>query len=208
MSLLFFLLFGVILAVDVLMFTFEKYVLSFIIPLGSIIGAYYFMPDFAYFVHSDWQRILTHYVPIYFIIGILTAIIKWTIYNLIHVRWVREVTNQFDAQLDVELATNKVIRRKAFIKFYENGHYPSIRRPYVYDITDWEHPNAVVNAITPRAKDNVGLITIWIFQWPIVILSTIVSDLIVQLGTHVARFFDFVFMAPVRIMVAKATKGI
>lgn len=95
-------------------------------------------------------------------------------------------------------------RRRAFVQFYSNAT-PRTHKVYTADFSKAE---SVVDALTPRAKDNVGLITIWIFQWPIVIIDTLITDLLVKLGKHAARVFDAMFSYFSRKLVAHATKGL
>lgn len=95
-------------------------------------------------------------------------------------------------------------RRREFVKFYGNNT-PKTHKIYSADFTKAE---SVIDALTPRAKDNVGLITIWIFQWPLVVVDTLITDFIVKLGKHAARVFDQLFSYFSRRLVAHATKGL
>lgn len=95
-------------------------------------------------------------------------------------------------------------RREKFVEYYKQ----TISRQHKTYSADFKKASSVVDALTPRAKDNVGLITIWIFQWPIVIVDTLITDLLIKLGKHAARLFDAMFSYFSRKLVAHATKGL
>jgi hypothetical protein len=114
-----------------------------------------------------------------------------------------ELAAQYEAEWTATLPAQK---RQAFVEFYK-GNLPYDRKHKVYEV-NYGKETAVVDALTPRAKDNVGKITIWIYQWPVVIVSSLIEDLLIKLAKHFARFLDMVFSRVVRAMVAKATKGL
>jgi|SRR5579859_746865 len=110
-------------------------------------------------------------------------------------------------------ATIPALKRKAFIDFYQHGMSvgmfgaPSNSKHKIYDVNHAKE-TSVIDALAPRAKDNIGKITIWIFQWPVVIVSSLIEDLIIKLAKHFATALDAMFSRVVRGMVAKVTKGL
>jgi len=116
---------------------------------------------------------------------------------------VEELTKQYEAEWT---ATLPALKRQAFVEFYK-GNLPYNRNHKIYDV-DHGKETSVIDALTPRAKDSVGKITIWIYQWPVVIVSSLIEDFLIKLAKHFARILDAVFSEVVRKMVAKATKGL
>jgi hypothetical protein len=97
-------------------------------------------------------------------------------------------------------------RRAAFVKFFDDRmKYRSGHKVYE---ADYKQATSVVDALTPRARDNIGLITLWIFQWPVVIVESIIADFLIKLGKHAARLFDRLFSYFGRMLFANATKGL
>lgn len=264
---LFFIAIGILLVVDTVLFSFEKYSWSFVVMAASIVGAYLVEPSFATFLKGNWPHVLTHYVPVYLLLGFGTAVVKWMLYTVKHVSGISDAKKTFDIRNptsgDVEFEDERIQRertkeefsesirrynqqvnyakqesermgrdvvavgspptepagppvrdqaiinarrRKAFVDFYKKSFgYSS--HPKVYEV-DYAKDDSVVDALTPRAKDNVSLIAIWIFQWPIVILCTLFEDFLVKLAKNAARLLDAMFSYVSRKLVANATKGL
>jgi hypothetical protein len=191
---------------DVVFFSFEKYEWSIGVMVASIAAAYFFQPDFHNFVLTGWVTILTKYIPFYLLGGLATAVAKWIIHNFKAASKIGEAKKEFDANHDKPDAPIAQ-RRQAFVKFFES--YMGYRSKHkIYTVSDFNKETAVVDALTPRAKDNVGIITIWIFQWPVVIVATLFEDLIVKLAKNAARVFDALFSAASRALVGRVTKGL
>jgi hypothetical protein len=259
---------AVLLIVDVIVFSLEKYEWSVGIMVVSIAGAYFFQPEFHTFVATGWFAILTKYVPIYLLAGLATAFVKWGLFILKRANAVRDVKQDFDVKypvdeqiitgveaqnrareearynealdrfnryqkrakgvpqyadgtVDVSPPTEAPIppvfepipadqaaanRREAFVNFYSKKvEYRANHKVYT---ADHSQTTSVVDALTPRARDNVGLITLWIFQWPVVIVETLIADFLIKLGKHAARLFDQLFSYFSRKLFASATKGL
>jgi len=102
-------------------------------------------------------------------------------------------------------------KRKAFVEFYtrglRDGSFGTHSSHKTYEV-DHSKETSVIDALSPRAKDNIGKLTIWIFQWPVVIVATVFQDFIVKLAKHFATALDAMFSKVVRGMVAKVTKGL
>lgn len=199
----------VLVLVDVVLFSYEEYEWSVTVMIASITAAYLFQPEFHAFVHAGWYLILMKYMPIYLGVGLVTAIVKWAINNVKCVGRIREAKKEFDTRYPIKetLPTEVVAetRRKAFVAFFKQ--LPTSQKDTIYSV-DFALATSVVDALTPRAKDHVGLITLWIFQWPVVIVEILIADLLIKLGKHTARLFDTAFSYFSRKLVANATKGL
>jgi GNAT superfamily N-acetyltransferase len=120
-----------------------------------------------------------------------------------HKNRAKELTVELKAKFE---AMQPELKRRAFVDFYEDNL--GSRNHKIYKYVDYSKDTAVVDALSPRAKDNIGKITIWIYQWPIVIVASLIEDFIIKLAKHFARALDAMFSKIVRGMVAKATKGL
>jgi hypothetical protein len=108
----------------------------------------------------------------------------------------------FDVLTPEQIVEN---RRRAFVEYYKDK--VPYRSTEVYN-ADYTKETAVVDALTPRAKKNVGLISIWIFQWPVVIFDMLITELLIKFAKNVARLFDSLFQRVSRKLVASATGGL
>ncbi len=103
------------------------------------------------------------------------------------------------------------LKRAAFVEFYKRGIRDGAFGGYsshtIYE-ADFTKETSVVDALSPRAKDNIGKITIWIYQWPVVIVASLIEDFLIKLAKNFAKALDAMFSKIVRDMVAKATKGL
>lgn len=195
----------VLVLVDVVLFSYEEYEWSVTVMIASITAAYLFQPEFHAFVHAGWYLILMKYMPIYLGVGLMTAIIKWAINNVKCVGRIREAKKEFDERYPIAKETTPQHRRAAFVAFFKQ--LPTSQKDTIYSV-DFALATSVVDALTPRAKDHVGLITLWIFQWPVVIIEILIADLLIKLGKHTARLFDTAFSYFSRKLVANATRGL
>ncbi len=99
--------------------------------------------------------------------------------------------------------------RAQFVAYYQRTlDRDHVGRNHIFEHVKYESETAVVDALTPRAKNNKGKITIWVLQWPLVIVATIFEDLIFKIGRTAARILDALFSGLNRRLVAKATKGL
>lgn len=162
----------------------------------------------ASWVSAHLSHIFLFYIPAYLGLGLATAFLKWVLYVAKRVRWIKEARATFSVEAfrsrypsSKDQSINEI-----FVRYYRE-QVPSYKHQVNNDV-DWSKPDAIVNALTPRAKDNVGKITIWVYQWPIVILASIIEDLILKLAKHFARILDAIFSKYVRSMVAKAVSGL
>jgi len=220
--------------VDVIVFSYERYDWSIGIMVASIAVAYFGTPYIKDFIASaGWLPILTKYLPGYIVLGLGTAVVKWIIFSYKHIKGIKAIKAKFDVAMTKDLAAmlkfldirqdrngnptrdadqpfTDCEKRIAFVGFYKDKlEYGSQSRKHIYtDDVDFNKPTAIVDALTPRAKENVGIISIWVFQWPIVIVSLLFSDLLMKITRIAANVLDAVFSAVSRAMVANATKGL
>lgn len=128
--------------------------------------------------------------------------------NAKHVARVQELEKQYRDEWSASLPA---LKRGAFVDFYAKGLRSGAFEAYsthkIYDV-DFSKETSVVDALSPRAKDNKTKIGIWISQWPVVIVSTLLHDLLFKLVKHFTRALDAMFSRMVRQMVTKATKGL
>ena len=229
MALLILVALALIFIVDVIIFSYEKYEWSITIMIAGIALAYFFTPHIKDFItHAGWLSILTCYLPGYLTLGLVTAVIKWSIFSVKHIGKIRRAKVAFDADDASSLVNARRIasglfsehtragwndeanKRAVFVSFFKSGlEYGDASAKHIYtDGVDYRKDTAVVDALTPRAKENIGAISIWVFQWPVVIVSMLLSDLLVKIVDAVASVLDVLFSAINRKLVAGVTKGL
>lgn len=97
-------------------------------------------------------------------------------------------------------------QREAFVNHYRyhtRQEHPGVEIE-LYEADYAVGDSAIVQAISPRAVRNVGKITVWIYQWPMVVVSTLVEDVLLKLGRHLAKLLDNLFSRFVRRLVSDA----
>lgn len=162
--------------------------------------AFYLLPDFHSFVlNANWFDIITKYVPAYIGAGVATALIKWILLNLkvsSNIQYHREFGKlNFMNKGDTELY--------AFVKSW-NASY-SRNRPHLDTNATLDE---IITKLTPKAIDYVGRITVWVLEWPVVIVSLILDDVLRKFCTHLASLIDFTFNKLSRKLISNATKGL
>lgn len=210
--------------IDVMFFAYECYGWSITIMTATILGALWIDHHAATpVITANLHKLLLYYVPIYLAAGFGTALIKWILYAAKRVGWIKQAKEQFDltktftssvSREDVHVESmNAAQKRETFVRFYKkglaDGAFADGERisHKVYEV-DYEKETSVVDALTPRAKDNIGTITIWIYQWPVVIVSSLIEEFLIKFVKHFATALDALFSKVVRKMVAKATQGL
>lgn len=222
---------AVILLIDVILFIKEEYAWSVLVMVVSIIAAYYFLPDVAEFVRgAGWQKLLM-YVGIYIGVGVIISLLKWVFFNLKITNEMKEVRTVFEReQAGVEdplkqmhdelkhrisdfkpnndLSDEENLKAFRRYKFYEK--YTRKTNSSVPHLSYWEFHDVekFQDALTPKAKNNVGKITLWIFQWPVVIIATLFDDILMKIGKWVSRTFDLIFSGISRHLVGNAVKDL
>lgn len=198
---------AVLVIIDIVLFANEHYGWSATVTIASLAIAYFFAPEVKAFFASEATVILTKYLPIYIAIGIGTAVAKWMLNAVKFAGKVSDTRKKYDIHItnhpDSLENLTQAERREHFVRYFRDINYGVKIHPVNY-----HQDNAIVDAITPRAKDNVGRISAWIFQWPIVVISTLVSDFFIRIGKHVAQIFDSALSFVGRSLVARATKDL
>lgn len=222
-------------AVELTLFAYDKYVWSFIVLVASFAAAYFLLPEFASFVQGvGWGTIATVYLPVYIVLGAATAVLKW----LMFIRGVStdlaEARSKFELQYHAhpepevvgepvagmairprrgQPVNDQVLKREKFLEYLAS--YGTMDLEHLQKVknirskssgANLSKDDALIDILTPRAKEYVGRITFWVLQWPIVLLSLIVEDLILKIGKHVARAIDKVFNQLARALVGNAVK--
>lgn len=211
---------AILIIIDIIVFANDEYGWSLGIMAASIALAYWGTPYVKEFIESSgWTTIFTHYVPIYLAVGFVTAVGKWFMFSLKIVERIKETKADFEAlrgtsrseerkSINYHNLSEQAQKRKEFVDYYSRHIVYCEQDSLVNRTIDWESPTAIVDALSPQAKKHVGPITVWIIQWPIVIISTLFQDLLVKLTKHMARLIDLMFSGVTRRLVARVTKGL
>lgn len=128
---------------------------------------------------------------------------------------VEERAEQIIQPTEAEL---KAHLRASFVKFVtdsrhsDSAWYKIMRRAYNDTPTlvsnDLVKEDAILNLFTPSARKYVDRITSWIFQWPVVIVATLLDNLLIKLGKRVATALDFAMHRMSKLVIGKAVQGL
>lgn len=227
---------AILILIDIIVFCHEEYGWSTFIMIASIAIAYFFAEGFAEAIDFvGWKTIFTKYVPLYLAVGVVTAVMKWFVFVMKHVKKIKASKVAFDKnetrkarnaeKLARELVESgnapeekkvtlseeelQAQKRRAFVEYFQSQlGYSDPARAHVHTGVDFESPTAIIDALTPRAKDCIGTISVWVFQWPLVIIEMLFADFLMKLTKHFARLIDAVFQGISRKLVERATKGL
>jgi hypothetical protein len=191
---------------DLVLFSFDRYIWSFVCIVAQVIIAYFFVDIFHTYVTTQgiWN-LVTEYVPIYLGIGILVAILKWFIFSVISVPGkIKEFTETFK-YTEVPGTTKyyqflRCISDEYGVQKLLKGYYPD----FEIGVTK-EQMNEV---LTPKAKNYIDRITFWVLQWPLVVLSTLLEDIILKIGKWVSTVFNAMFYRMSHLRVTSATQNL
>lgn len=225
-----------IIAITVALFAFDKYVWSFLVMVASIAAAYYLLPEVAAFVDAiGWTAILAFYLPVYLGLGAATAVLKWLLFLRGVSSDISEMRSGFEQSYrppapatipgDVMISGIEpkvralsereliVAKREQFLRHLrlsDRSKFESFAKLKWsgHGDVNLEREESLIDLLTPRAKQYIDRITFWVLQWPIVLLSLILEDLILKVGKQIARALDAVFNRLARTLVGNAVKGL
>ena len=170
--------------VDLLVFVNDKYILSFLFFVGSVIFTYHFFPTVGTAISSEpWENILKVWLPTYAVAGLIFTFIKWLLFVAKEMRRYKEELTKYLALKPDTIAAHG-------IDFAYAG-FAKTKKSFIYD--DSMTYDQLVVLLIPRAKDHVDRISFWFLQWPLVIVGTLIEDFLLKVGKHIARLFDEAF---------------
>lgn len=200
---------AVLLLVDLICFINDKYIFSFFLLLGTVFGAWYFIPEFASLIATYG---LFEVVGGYVAVGVAVAAVKWFIANISLWLKLRSAREDFKNSNASKGDKSQAERHRSFARFWNDayGRRGSTLVPYVEfsESTFESSPNHLVESLTLRARNHIERISFWVLQWPIVIIATAFEDLLINIGRNVARFFDYAFTQFSRRLVASTIKDL
>lgn len=225
------LILGVLLFADLLLFTFwDRYVVSFFLLIGIAAGAFWFVPEFtAFILDVGIVKLLTVYLPVYLGVGVAVATVKWIMHLFKVAGSVKALFKRYKQELPKIQADPTIIglygdqnENSAGAKIMKNEFtiFTYFINQRGTQIDDWRLKEVLgdndvfhrdintreelIEALIPQAKKNVGRITFWALQWPITVISTLVEDVLIKLGKHLSRLFDYLFNRLARKIITKA----
>lgn len=204
---------GIILIIDLFLLANDRYVWSFLVTAASIAFAYYTFPEVPAVIQSiGLSTILTWYLPMFVVLGIGVATVKW----LLLVRNVADdiaairlgfpsskEEDESDGQRRARFV-NRVHERAQGYSNLSRIHNQLSRLSSGVAISEKE----MLDHLTPQAKKEADRIAFWILQWPLVLLSTLIEDILLKLGKYVAQAFDAMFNRMSRGIISKAVTDI
>jgi len=222
-----------LLVIDLLLFTiWDRYIISFLMLIGIGVGAYWLVPEFTAFITDvGYTKLLTAYLPVYLVIGVAVATVKWIVHLFKVAGSVKDLYKQFKPELPKIQADPSIIglhrRNDGNLmatpeSAWKNEH--TIFTYYIHhrgtQIDDWRLKEVLsdnnvyhrdintreelIEALIPQAKKNVTRITFWALQWPITVIGTLIEDVLIKLGKHLSRLFDYLFNRMARKIITRA----
>lgn len=196
---------SILVIADFTLLAFDEYMWSVLVLVGGIVGLTWLFSPVSEFVASiGWHTLAFHYLPLYLLVGAGVALMKWVFYNLKVASYIKE----YKVKAQKEYKDNPSKIREYFVINLWNQRYN--RNVKLWNITkiDYNNDEEFLDAITPKAKKHVSKISVWILQWPFVLISTFIEDVIRKLGKHLASLFDAMFTRLSRLLIRNAAKGL
>lgn len=181
---------GVLTVADLAFFVADMYIVSFFWFLGIVVGSYFFVPGAAeILVAGDWMHFLTVILPLYLLIGAGVSMVKWILNVAKHGLWLNEQWTEFkkgsSGQSTEEIRADFLRNMPSDVKTDLGYSFSDIRKHVTHE--------EMTELLTPKAKKNIDKITFWALQWPVTIIGTLLKDILLKIGKHLARLFDFLF---------------
>jgi hypothetical protein len=208
----------ILLFIDFLVFAaWDRYILSGVILVATIVAAYFFIPPVAeaLAVMTLWD--VAYYVGLYLAAGAGTAMIKWLAHLFKVGRFIGDCKATFSSYPNPD-DVNKIRDYRAFMTYVKDKGYNSVCRIDSYTSSDLnnalytmgrESPppiseDEMLAAITPRVANYRARIGSWVAQWPFVLLSLLFEDLLLKFGRWVADVLDLLFGRLARSIIKRA----
>jgi len=211
-------LFAALIISGIILVNFEEYSYG-IATMIALFLCVWFINDFPF--HSliaglTWKVALFKWLPIYLGIGVGVALIKWFFHVWKTANLIKDSTETFKNLVgdktdekgnEVDDATRKFNFVKHYMKVYSNVSSPDYVIVHNVLRDRWKEEDIVVELLTPRAKNHVEKITFWVLEWPWVVISTLLDDVLRKFTKQVTRFFDWAFTRASRFWIARSLKG-
>lgn len=196
-----------IIVIDIFVFLADKYVLSFLIFVGALFGYQYFQSDQTALEIA--KTFLFEYGAYYIGFGVATAALKWVLFNFKIGRELKRLSDKYNAEYT----------KRSYSGFLEFIHdrYNGIHNFLKHSSDDRVHKSQIEatktkdemdTLLTPMASKQKERITFWILQWPIVMLTMLVEDLLIKIGHRVAELFDYLMKRFSKMLVSRATSNL
>lgn len=223
MSLPIWLLIGVaaLVVLDVVLFLADRYIMSFFVLLGTIFGLHYFFQT-AEPILTFVQRIVADYAVYYLIAGVVVATIKWIIHCMKTANIIGELVAKFK-RIDNYVPRNELgdnpSQYAMFVDYVETQAHSVYSHGGVnyllntddfssIDIPKIQTKDQMDKVLTPMARNYKARITFWVLQWPLVVATMFIEDLLIKIGHRVAELLDFALSKVARQFIARATSSI
>lgn len=114
------------------------------------------------------------------------------------------------------LAANVVVRkeeadikrRREFIQYFAERYGKVYKGEHRPSSTGVSTEDEMINELTPKAIHHKARITFWALEWPLVLISLVLEDILIRIGEWLAIVFDKVFTGVARRLVGNAIRGV
>lgn len=200
---------AVLLLIDVIVFANDWYGVSSILLAAEACALWFLFPEVKDVITGQGlQHFFLVVLPSYLGIGIAVATAKWIWFNIRVASQVKEYAARFVP--DADSRDNPFTQ---FLQYIDMGEdrYSGIKCLLKHDPAGLNAANTkeeMIHKLTPQAKKAVDRIASWIWQWPIVCISFVVDDLILEIGKWVASVFGTIFTRFSKMLISRATANI
>ena len=199
-----------LLILDVIVFANDRYGWSSILFAIEVGALWMLFPEIKDIVSgAGWMHFFLVILPSYLGVGIVVAAAKWLWFNIRVASQVKDYAASFTPRKR-EGAENEFTQ---FLRFVDEGggRYDGLKRLLKHDTNGSrmvDSKEKMVHMLTPQAKKAVDRIAAWIWQWPVVCLSFVLDDLILEIGKWVSRVFGAIFTRFSKMLIGRATANI
>jgi hypothetical protein len=195
-----------LLILDVIVFATDRYGWSSIL-LAVELGILWFI--FPEIKNALTGQGLEHFflviLPTYLGIGIVVAAAKWLWFNIRVASKIKDYAANFKPSTETG-APNEFSQFLKFVNGRGYGLHNLLKQEY--NGTNVETKEEMIVQLTPQAGQAVDRIAAWIWQWPVVCISFIFEDLVLEIGKWVSRVFGTLFGRFARMLIGRATANI
>lgn len=193
--------------------SFEKYEYTFLSTIVLVATSWFLFDPVKTFVTAvGWSTIFLKWVPLYLIVGVGVAFIKWGFHVWKTVTKISNAKESFEKSVPQVDMLVPATRREEFVRHYIRS-YGDHRSPDYFSVDSvsahqWKDENIVAELLTPRAKRHLDRISFWVIEWPYVVITTAFDDIFIKFARNAGRFFDWAFTKASRFWIARIVKGI
>jgi hypothetical protein len=211
----------VLLLIDLFVFmALDRYILSLVLLVVSAVGLYFLAPGVSEaFAGVTWQSVVLYSLG-YLAVGTAVAVGKWILFLFGVGRYISNQREKFESTPSKDLKSGDGSDRYGnFLWFLTKDS--DFHRKFKLDdtcdapIKDWRYNDRtattskddMLKLVTPVAKNYATRISMWVCQWPFVIIGLLFEDILVRFGQFVTDVIGVLFGKLGRLIIGRSVAG-